>query len=101
MKKQKLQPKVVTAETVLVTVPIVNVEIIVQVADVPAVVNAVSKKETALRNEGLFFYLITLISLQNMNFATCESKYLKSPIPLILFTTKIIAFFPSSAIINS
>lgn len=54
---QHLQPRVVTAETVLVTVRIANAEIIARVADVPAVVNAASKKGTALRNEGLFLFL--------------------------------------------
>lgn len=56
MKKQTLQPKVVTAETVLVTVRIANAAIIVRVTDVPAVANAASKNETALLNEGCFYF---------------------------------------------
>lgn len=52
---QTLQPKVVTAETVLVTVQLVLAAINVRVADVHADVNVASENGTALRNEGLFF----------------------------------------------
>ncbi len=45
---QTLQPKVVTAATVLVTVQLVLAAINVRVADVPAVANVANENGTAL-----------------------------------------------------
>jgi len=70
---QILQPKVVTAETVLATVQLVPVAINVRVADVTADASVVSKKGTALRMEGCFTLFFQISFLQTLQ---------SSPIPV-------------------